>query len=330
MEIGYVGNEGRHGFVGDGPSYNVNPVNISGYGVAGISQAQRQFFNGKFDGGLCCAGGILGDYLGNDANTNYSSLQVKATKNMSNGLQFITFYTWSRALHYDSNYYAVSPRIAYGPWDQNRPQTFVFNAVYNLPFGKGKMFGGNSGKAADLIMGGWQLSGTLNWSAGLPFTPSYSACNSDQDVGICRPSTGGTGGGFNLGGGSFNPITHSVTYYTPVATMGPSTPGGPLTCSGPFCRPVAGTLGNSGFDSLTGPRYFGTDMSIQKVFNMTERFGLQFRMDAFNVFNHPVLGFNANQGNTCIDCVGTNAGQVTDIEADTQMRALQFALKLIF
>ena len=71
-------------------------------------------------------------------------------------------------------------------------------------------------------------------------------------------------------------------------------------------------------------------MSIMKNFSLTEQFKLQFRMDAFNIFNHPVLGFNSNQGNLCVDCVGTNAGQVTDIEADTQMRALQFALRLTF
>jgi len=71
-------------------------------------------------------------------------------------------------------------------------------------------------------------------------------------------------------------------------------------------------------------------MPVMKNLNLTKRFVLQFRMDAFNIFNHPVLGFNSNQGNTCIDCVGTNAGKVTDIEADTQMRTLQFAPRLQF
>ena len=58
----------------------------------------------------------------------------------------------------------------------------------------------------------------------------------------------------------------------------------------------------------------------------------QFRMDVFNLFNHPVMGFNANQGNVCIDC-GGNAGQITDIEADsspgstTGMRQIEFALR---
>ena len=58
------------------------------------------------------------------------------------------------------------------------------------------------------------------------------------------------------------------------------------------------------------------DASISKNFPITERVKVQFRMDAYNVFNHPVLGFNENQSGTgpCIDC--TDNGKVTDIEAD--------------
>jgi hypothetical protein len=333
MEIGYVGNEGRHGFVGESPGYNVNPVNIAGWALTQqglLPQADRQYFNGKFSGGTCCAGGILGDYLGNDANSSYNSLQVKATQNMNHGLQFIAFYTWSRSLHYSgpgANAYAIYPRLTYGPWDQNRSSVFVLNSVYYLPFGKGKQFGGNVSKGWDMVIGGWQVTGTLNYSSGLPFTPSYADCGADEDVGVCYPIRNNNA--FPLGGGNFNPVTHSVSFFTPVATMStPSVPGQPLTCSGGWCRPLPGTLGSAGYDFLYGPRYFGTDMSVMKDFKLTERFVLQFRMDAFNIFNHPVLGFNANQGNTCIDCAG--AGLVTDIESDTMMRALQFALRLHF
>ena len=52
-------------------------------------------------------------------------------------------------------------------------------------------------------------------------------------------------------------------------------------------------------------------------------------MDANNIFNHPVMGFNANQGNHCIDC-GGDAGRITNIEADTNMRLLTFALRFSF
>jgi hypothetical protein len=81
---------------------------------------------------------------------------------------------------------------------------------------------------------------------------------------------------------------------------------------------------------------FYADATIMKNFSITERVKAQFRMDAFNVFNHPVLGFTANQGGTgqCIDCPGN--GQINDIEHDaspgsaTGMRQLEFALRFSF
>jgi hypothetical protein len=217
----------------------------------------------------------------------------------------------------------VNPLVAYGPDDQNRNQVFVLNLVYQLPFGKGKAFGGNAGKAENLAIGGWQISATTNWSSGLPFTPSFANCGQTEDVGVCRPNVG-NGAGWSMGGGSFNPITHSVTFFTPIATM--TTPG---TNYGPWAMPQVGTLGNSGFDYLYGVRSFTTDASIMKNFGLTERFNLIFRMDVFNLFNHPVYGFSSTQGNTCIDC-GGNAGLIQSLDANVSMRELQFALKLAF
>ena len=100
--------------------------------------------------------------------------------------------------------------------------------------------------------------------------------------------------------------------------------------------PACGSFGNAGLLSLRGPRAFFADAAVMKNFSITERVKMQFRTDFFNLFNHPVLGFNGNQGGsgTCIDCSG--AGQITDIEADsspgstTGMRQIEFALKLSF
>ncbi len=347
LDLAYIGVLGRHGFVGDGSAYNLNPVNIQNWALtqAGlVTQSQRQYYNGMFStpytdangvttNVVCCNGGIMGNYFGNDANSNYNALQVKLQQNMSHGLQFIAHYTWSRALNYtggNTGYYAVTPRVTYGPDDQNRPQVFVANVVYMLPFGKGKQFGANAGKAENMIIGGWQTTFTTNWSAGLPFTATYNECNSDQDVGVCNPNKGNSAL-WSMGGGSLNPYTHTVTYFTPIQAMTAN-----CTSYGAWARPCAGTLGNAGTDSLYGPRSFTTDASIMKNFNLTERFAMQFRMDAFNLFNHRVLNFNQNAGNTCVDCMSAtgqvlnNAGLVTDIDPNTTMRALQFALRLSF
>ncbi len=350
LELAYIGVEGRHGFVGDGSAYDLNPINIQNYGLtqAGlISQQQRQYYynmistpytdaNGVTTNVLCCGGGdgsVMGNYFGNNANSSYNALQIKLQQNMAHGLQFIAHYTWSRALNYtggNTEYYAADPRVAYGPDDQNRPQVFVTNLVYQLPFGKGKQFGGGAGRAEDLVIGGWQVTSTFNWSAGLPFTATYNECGSDEDVSVCNPNKGNSAL-WSMGGGSLNPITHTVTYFTPIAQMTQN-----CTNYGAWGRPCAGTLGNAGTDSLYGPRSFTTDATIMKNFNLTERFALQFRMDVFNLFNHRVLNFNQNAGNTCVDCMSAtgqllnNAGLVTDIDPNTTMRELQFALRLTF
>ena len=76
-------------------------------------------------------------------------------------------------------------------------------------------------------------------------------------------------------------------------------------------------------------------MSLAKNFNFTERVKAQFRFDAYNVFNHPVLGFSSTQGNLCVDCTGRDPGRVQDIEGDASpnapngMRQLQFGLHIL-
>lgn len=85
---------------------------------------------------------------------------------------------------------------------------------------------------------------------------------------------------------------------------------------------------------MRGPRAFFSDLSLTKTLNITEKYKAQFRFDAFNVFNHPVLGFGSTQGNTCVDCGG--GGKITAIEADASpnapngMRQLQFGLRFTF
>jgi hypothetical protein len=128
-----------------------------------------------------------------------------------------------------------------------------------------------------------------------------------------------------------------VQYFTPVAdVVNPATGVTSLPSGNGFSDPGLNNIGTHGYDSFRGPHYFGADAVLSKNFTLTERAKLQFRMDIYNLFNHPVLGFNQNQGGsgTCIDCSGN--GRVTDIESDSSpgspngMRQLQFGLRLDF
>jgi hypothetical protein len=102
--------------------------------------------------------------------------------------------------------------------------------------------------------------------------------------------------------------------------------------SGVFSLPACGQIGNLRRNSYRGPRGFFSDMALSKTFSLTERYKAQFRFDAYNVFNHPVL---AIPGNTCVDC-GSDSGRITDIENDTSpgspngMRHLQFGFRFTF
>jgi Carboxypeptidase regulatory-like domain len=324
-EVAYVGNKGSHGFAGDGPNYDVNPVSMFGYqtvdpatGQNYTSSARRPLCREDSTGACTGIGDSLGNYYGNDASTSYNALELKVDKRFAQGLQFISHYTYARANAYDSNYYAISHPVAYGPNDFVRNHVFVINTVYALPFGKGKSFLGNSSRAVDYLVGGWQLTNTTNWSGGLPWTPSTNECGSEQDVGVCRPNKGS--GSFHVGPGPFDPITHTVTFFTPLTSL-----------TGPFTDPGNGNLGNVGHNSFRGPKGFYSDLSVTKDIPITERVKAQFRMDGFNIFNHPVYAFSGNNGaNPCIDCQGGNNGKITDIEGGTSMRALQFALRLNF
>jgi len=359
LEVAYIGNKGTHIFSGDGPSYNINPISMTNYGQllpncggTGYSQSERRPFwhftgvcggtlgNVPVDAGsfatpctdatctgptVQCCSNDLGNYLGNDANSIYNALQVKVERRFSKGLQFLSHYTFSHANKYDGNYYAISHPISYGPDDQNRNHVWVNNVVYELPFGKGKQFAGNANRATDLLIGGWQISNTMNWSGGLPWTPTFAECGAEEDVGVCRPNKAGA---FHYGAGKFDPINHNVVFFTPVPNI--------VTTAGPFGDPGVGHLGNYGVYSLRGPRAFTSDAAVFKNFTITERVKAQFRTDIFNLFNHPVYGFNGNQSGTgqCIDCPGN--GKITDIEADsspgstTGMRQIEFALRLTF
>ncbi len=383
LTVSYVGNKGTHVFAGTGPSYNnnevaigagANPVVCTGATctLAGFKPAQstsnrrRLFLNGvpafTYPGFTfvdpithlatptppCCA--VDTSYYGNDADNKYNALQVKAEKRVSAGLQFLAHYTFSHAYAYDNNYFSVNKKFSWGPNPFNRNQVVVVNAIYELPVGKGKKFMGNIGRAADLVIGGWQITNTTTYGTGLPFSPSINECGAISDAGPCRPNLLKPGRLLNVG-------AHNVTsgcatggqcgtyWFDPVAPLSygsalSSANAGVDSCSfsrptsGAFALPACGQIGNAGFDSLRGPHAFYDDMALSKTFTITERVKAQFRFDAYNVFNHPVL---ALPGNQCVDCLGlTTAGQITDIEADSApgapigMRQLQFGARVTF
>ena len=215
----------------------------------------------------------------------------------------------------------------------------MLSGLYDLPFGRDKMFLGNSNRAVNYLVGGWQLAGTTTWEGGLPFTPTYAECGMDQDIDTnssnpgtssdCRPNK--VNGNLPLSVGSFDTSSGSPVrrYFTPVAAFGNSG-----SVSGPFARPAFGTFGNIGRNSFRGPTEYFADASLFKNFAITERVQAQFQFQAFNVFNHVPLGVPNATNARCIDC--TDGGVISNVDnalagsGQPVMRQLQFAAKFTF
>ena len=321
FELAYVGNYAEDAYPGTTDGFNINIPHLPTTPADLTNQLARRPLYNTFDndGVLCCNTTV--NSAAPAATENYNGLQTKVVQRFHNSTTLQANYTWSKAMNYADPYFVWTPSVNYSRNDLNRTNVFNLFGSYELPFGRNKAFL-NDGGALNYIVGGWRLSGDSTWMSGLPFTPTYAECAADQDVdtsGIdCRPN--GSAGSFPLSARSFNPMTHSVVYYTTVA---PLTSAGAQ--SGPFQRPSFGTFGNVGRNSLVAPSEFLADAALIKRFPLTERFDGQFQFQAFNMFNHPAL---AVPGNKCIDCTTGTPGQITSLDPNIGMRQLQFAFRI--
>src|SRR5256884_3302695 len=100
--------------------------------------------------------------------------------------------SFQHSTNYDGSYYNIDRRVAYGPNDDYRDHLFIFTQVYDLPFGHGKRWASNLGRAADLLIGGWSINSATVIGSGLPFTPHPDSCSTSSDTGPCRADVVGS------------------------------------------------------------------------------------------------------------------------------------------
>jgi hypothetical protein len=306
FSLGWVANKGTHQFPGDSPEENANQPTIAGFNK-GLTTFQREPLYARF-------GWTQGtNYYGDDASNNYESLQAVFNKRFSSSYSLNVSDTWSHDFYFCCSYFYVSPAIAYGPTDFNRSNSVIIQNIVQLPVGRGRRFLAHDSKALDYLVGGWQISGITTWETGLPFTPSYADCGTDEDVGICRPN--------EIGNTSVSNRTVNQWYAIAPAPLATA------QTSGPWQRPMPGVLGNAPFDSMWGPGFFQSDMSIFKSFNVTEKLAARFEAEFFNIFNVA----NYGNPNTCVDCGASNgSGRITSLAPGALMRTMQFGLRLDF
>ena len=288
LEVGYAGSRGIHIPV----FYNINEV-LPGAGTIASRRSIQSLSN------------IPNINIAQFRNSSsYNGLLVKANKRFADGSNFLFSYTFSKSLDYGS-----SP--ASGGGSVGNPQTYtnikagrgpsgydarhraVFSTVYESPFGKGRKYL-TSGIGA-WILGGWQTTGIITATTGRPFTVFLQ-------------------NGVNNGAPSWPNRSASGKLDNPTTDRWFDTSA--------FVAPAPNTYGNASRGALYAPGNFNVDGSLSKSFNLTERVTLQFRFEAYNLFNTPYFGFpNANIGNP-------NAGIIRSTIADN--RSLQGALKLQF
>jgi hypothetical protein len=256
--------------------------------------------------------------------SNYNALQASFQHRLSQGLEFQGNYTWSKCLGNSSGFFAqygdtnadltqagnnhfffqntYNPGADYGRCDQNISNAFNGFVTYDLPFGRGKQFGNDINRVADLALGGWQVNSILQFHSGFPITAQASD-NSGTTSGFPRANCDGS----------------------PVETPGkrstiPGSPGYQWFDAGSVSQPGTGTFGDCQVGSFTGPGLQAVDFSVSKNFATFEHQSLQFRAEAINVLNHPILvAPNSSIGNTF--------GLVNNAQGE---RNLQFALKYMF
>ena len=317
FSIGYVGNKGYHVTPG-GTNYNVNQPSIVGFGT--LNTNQRRYFYQLFGWTQSIK------YFSDDGSVKFNSLQVRGEKRFASGLQMQGNFTWASAFDFSNTYFFWNPAVDYGRENGVRRFVFNFNGFYELPFGKNKRFLKSASRVADLVVGGWQISGLGTWESGIPFTPSYVNCGSDEDTGPCRPNLTGNASISNpSAAGWFQTAPAGTTGDGCLATAAATPLLNANGCTrGPWSRPARGTFGNVARNSFFGPHFFNTDTSLSKRFQFTERVQGQFRAEMFNTFNHVNLG----QPNAQVD--SPTAGQIFALATLSQMRKWQLGLRVQF
>jgi hypothetical protein len=253
--------------------------------------------------------------------SSYNGLEVDFNQRFNHGFQLRGVYTYSKNLDdgtaLNSSVGANAPGFVMFPsntrLDWGRATTDVqhvasINGTYELPFGNGKVFFNNLHGWREKLASGWTLSGIGSLQTGFPFTPQlgFNPSNNGDTRNPVRPS--------------WNP-----------AFTGPVILGAPNQYFNPnaFIVPVAGTYGNVGRDTLTGPGLAEFDFSILKSTRVSERVNMQFRAEIFNILNHANFATpNTVVFSSASSIPAPTAGVITSTA--TTSRQIQFGLKLLF
>lgn len=246
----------------------------------------------------------------NDATSGYNALQAQFQRRLSRGLQALASYTWSHALDEDStDNGTILPVRGNASFDARH--VFETAMTYDIP-------APGQNRLLNAVFGYWSLDTSLHARSALPV-----------DL-VARQVT-------NPADGTLAAVRPNVIPGVPLYVDDPSVPGGRRINAAAFSIPPTGQFGDLGRNVVRGLGAWQVDLAVRRQFKLIEKLDLQFRAEAFNLFNHP------NFGDVQTSLTAPNFGQATNMlnqqlsgAALSQLyqiggpRSLQFALKLLF
>ena len=236
----------------------------------------------------------------------YDSLQLSVERRFARGLQYRVSYTFSKTKDNgegafdavgDTNINFIEP---FATSRLDFPHVFSIQSVYDLPFGKGQRYGADWNAAVDAILGGWQLNGIFRAQSGQVFDIRANGVRVDV---IGDAYTGDS-----------NPFLDRTA----------------------FRAAPSGQFGNLARNGLRGPSNHQLNLGLSKNFAVSDLFKIQFRTEAFNIFNTPQLtppvqncDPNPNAGVDFGKCRDSSLGVIRNTYGFTN-RQIQFGLRLEF
>lgn len=262
-------------------------------------------------------------YVTSNSSSNYNGLLTTVSKKFSNGLQMNFNYTYSHSIDNLSSVVNTvvggivcdlrDLRVCRASSDFDARHVVSAYWVYDLPFGQHRYIGRDMPSWADRIVGGWSFSGIWTSRTGFPFgtvTGSFPVSNYFGAGGLVGSPAVLTGNEASLSSNIHNENGTLQYFANPTAAVGQ------------FSNPLASQTGNR--NDLLGPSYWTIDAALLKNIKLTEGLNLQFRAEAFNLFNHENFappGTNINSPST----FGALTGTVGE-----GPRQMQLALRLEF
>jgi hypothetical protein len=265
--------------------------------------------------------GDITEYDINGGKTWYNALQLTATQRVSQSFTLHGTWTWSKTIDAggftDTTYRVLSRHIDSADFAHR----ITFSGYLLLPVGRGRQFLGHVNRLVDAAVGGWELSTITSWQTGMPWQLNGST-DFTGNVRINRKVTPTTIAGVN---------TSCVAQWVvqPDGTYALQSKGTSNNCGGAYNFIVVPSYGIQPNVNYTGVRNPGTadvDASLAKNFSIYERLRAQFRVDAFNLPNHPTFSGNYDNGPTD----GTFGQIVKSSGQSNQPRNVQLTFKVIW